>query len=89
MSTLILISVAVNLIAFVQMFVDKQLALKGRRRISETQLIAPVLLSGIIGVVVGMLIFRHKTAKVSFQLKLLLALVLFIAAVTSYTSIAR
>ena len=78
MSPLILASIAVNLLAFAQMYIDKRLAIKGRRRISEAQLLAPVLFSGIVGVVAGMLAFRHKTAKASFQIKLAFSFGLFL-----------
>jgi uncharacterized membrane protein YsdA (DUF1294 family) len=77
MNTLLLAAAAVNLFAFAQMAVDKRLAGKGRRRIPEAQLLAPVLFSGLIGVIAGMLVFRHKTAKRSFQVKLLFAVMLF------------
>lgn len=85
MSPIIYIALAVNIIAFIQMAIDKRLAIKGSRRISEAQLIAPTLLGGIIGIVLGMLAFRHKTAKRSFQLKLALTLIIFTAAVYLYT----
>jgi len=89
MNELLLFSIAVNLVAFAQIFIDKRRAIKGRGRISESQLIAPVLFSGMIGVVAGMLLFRHKTAKRSFQWKLLFAFALFGAAVFGYTSFIR
>jgi len=78
MSRLLLASIAINLLAFAQMATDKQRAAKGRRRISEAQLLVPVLFSGIVGVVAGMLAFRHKTAKHSFQIKLALAFAAFL-----------
>lgn len=77
MSALIYIALAANLIAFVQMGIDKRLAVKQKNRIPETQLIAPTLFGGIIGILFGMLVFSHKTKKRSFQLKLCLALILF------------
>ena len=80
MNRLLLACIAVNLLAFVQMAIDKQWAVKGRRRLPEAQLLAPVLFSGIIGVVAGMLAFHHKTAKASFQTKLVLAFVVFLVA---------
>jgi uncharacterized membrane protein YsdA (DUF1294 family) len=78
MNRLLLASIAINLLAFAQMATDKHRATKGRRRISEAQLLVPVLFSGIIGVVTGMLVFHHKTAKRSFQIKLALTLALFL-----------
>ncbi len=75
---------AINLIAFVQMAVDKRRAVKQRRRIPEAQLITPALLGGFPGTLLGMLLFRHKTKKRSFQLKLLFALMVFAGGVYAY-----
>ena len=77
MNPLILAALAINLLAFAQMGIDKHLAKKGARRISEAQLIAPTLLGGIAGILLGMLAFHHKTKKTSFQIKLALALMAF------------
>jgi len=75
-------SAAVNVLAFVQMASDKQRAVKGRRRLPEALLLAPVLFSGILGVVAGMLAFHHKIAKTSFHThtKLVIAFVIFLVA---------
>jgi len=77
MNLIIYIALAANLIAFLQFAIDKRLAEKQKRRISEAQLVFPAVFGGIIGSVIGMLVFRHKTKKRSFQLKLLIALLLF------------
>ena len=79
MSTTLLLTglAAVNAIAFLQMAIDKRLAVKQRRRISEAQLIAPTLFGGFAGVLLGMLAFRHKTSKRSFQVKFALAILIF------------
>lgn len=79
MNTILYIALAANLIAFVQMAIDKRLAVKQKNRIPEVQLIAPTLFGGIGGVLLGMILFRHKTVKKSFQLKLLLVFILFCA----------
>jgi uncharacterized membrane protein YsdA (DUF1294 family) len=62
------------------MGIDQRMASKHRRRISEAQLIAPTLLGGFLGVLLGMIVFRHKTRKKSFWLKLLLTLIAYSAA---------
>ncbi|VGO19272.1 DUF1294 domain-containing protein [Pontiella sulfatireligans] len=77
MNPIVYIVLAVNLIGFIQMGIDKRLAVKGKQRIPEAQLIAPAFLGGIIGIVAGMLAFRHKTAKRSFQLKLASVVLVF------------
>ena len=81
----IYIAMAANLIAFLQMAIDKRQAEKGKRRISESQLILPTLFGGVLGVVAGMLAFRHKTKKKTFQLKLYFAVVVFI--ITAYVTV--
>jgi uncharacterized membrane protein YsdA (DUF1294 family) len=60
----------VNFIAFVLIGYDKQLAIKSKKRISEKTLLTWVALGGTIGSSLAMSIFRHKTAKRSYLLKL-------------------
>lgn len=59
----------VNIIAFILIGYDKNLAQNNKRRISEKTLLTFVLIGGTIGSGLGMLIFRHKTAKRSYLLK--------------------
>jgi len=80
MNRLLLACIAVNLLAFIQMAIDKQRAVRGRRRLPEAQLLAPVLFSGIIGVIAGMLAFHHKIAKTSFHTKVAITFVIFLVA---------
>lgn len=61
---------AANLWAFALCWWDKRAARGARRRVPERALVAPVLLGGPIGLLVGMRRFRHKTMKRSFQVKL-------------------
>lgn len=84
MNPAVYIFLIANIIALFQMAADKRLAVKQKARISEAQLIAPALLGGFPGIVLGMLLFRHKTKKRSFQLKLLFALILFAGGVYMY-----
>jgi uncharacterized membrane protein YsdA (DUF1294 family) len=60
---------AINLIAFVLIGYDKQLAIKNKSRISEHTLLTWVVIGGTIGSSLAMTIFRHKTAKASYLLK--------------------
>lgn len=71
----------INLLAFLQVGWDKRRAALGGRRVPEARLIAPVYLGGLPGLLVGMKVFRHKTVKRSFQLRLVLATVLWLAAI--------
>ncbi len=58
-----------NGIAFILIGYDKHLAKTQKQRISERILLTFVLFGGTIGSGLGMLIFRHKTAKKSYLLK--------------------
>ena len=65
--------VVANLVSFAMFGVDKQRARAGQRRISERALLLSAVVSGTIGAWVGMSVFRHKTAKRSFQIKMVAA----------------
>ncbi|SHF84831.1 Uncharacterized membrane protein YsdA, DUF1294 family [Flavobacterium fluvii] len=58
-----------NGITFMLMAYDKHLAKTQKQRISERTLLGCVFLGGTVGSVLGMLAFRHKTAKKSYLLK--------------------
>ena len=58
--------IAINLIAFLAMFIDKKKAQHGSYRISEKALFTLVILGGGIGGITGMYTFRHKTKKLKF-----------------------
>ena len=58
--------IAINIIGFLMMYIDKNKAKKGKYRISEKALFIIALLLGGIGVYIGMYKFRHKTKHTSF-----------------------
>ncbi len=62
--------VVANLVSFAMFGIDKQRAREGQRRISERALLTSAVVSGTIGAWVGMSVFRHKTAKRTFQAKM-------------------
>jgi len=64
-----------NLITFLVMGVDKRKAVKGRRRISESSLLAFAFILGGSGILTGMIVFRHKTKKALFLILVPLALI--------------
>ena len=70
--------IAVNVLAFVLMGIDKRRAKKNPSRIPEWTLFLPVIFGGALGGVAGMRLFRHKIPhwyfKYSFPLLLLLQL---------------
>ena len=63
---IIIYLIAINLITFFIMWLDKRKAKKGRWRIPENTLLLFVLLGGGIGGIAGMYVFHHKTNKAKF-----------------------
>lgn len=63
---IIIYLVAINLIGFLAMWIDKRKAQKGSWRIQEKTLFMITLLGGGIGTISGMYTFRHKTQKMGF-----------------------
>ena len=64
----ILYVLAINVLAFIAMGIDKYKAKKGEWRTPESTLMALVLLGGGIGGIAGMYTFRHKTKKPKFYI---------------------
>ena len=58
---------AINVIGFLAMWIDKRKAKKGKWRIQEKTLFMISLLGGGIGTISGMYTFRHKTQKPGFK----------------------
>ncbi|MGV0979931.1 DUF1294 domain-containing protein [Empedobacter falsenii] len=69
---LLLTFILINLIAFFLFKIDKKKAVKGQNRISEFTLCSVTLVGGTIGSILAMQIYRHKTKKTSFILKILI-----------------
>ena len=63
------ILLAINIFAFILMGYDKKLAQTKQRRISEKALLTSAIIGGSVGSGIGILYFRHKTAKKSYLLK--------------------
>lgn len=63
---ILLYLLAINLITFLAMYIDKRKAKKGNWRTKESTLFTLVLLGGGIGGIAGMYLFRHKTQKPRF-----------------------
>lgn len=60
--------IIINIISFLFMGIDKLLAIKNKRRISERTLITISIIGGTLGTTLGMIIFRHKIRKIKFIL---------------------
>ena len=65
-----------NLFVMFLYWLDKQKAIKNKRRISEFQLLWPAFITGGAGAAIGMFWFRHKTKHPKFKLMVPLALVI-------------
>ena len=59
-----------NGVTFFQMGYDKRMAIMGKRRIRERTLLFSAFCFGGLGSFIGMLLFRHKTKHLKFQLLL-------------------
>ena len=66
MKYIIIYVIAITLIAFLAMYIDKRRARNANWRIKESTLFTLVLLGGGIGGIAGMYTFRHKTQKMQF-----------------------
>lgn len=68
--------IALNLLAFFLMALDKAKARRGARRIPEKVLFLTAALGGSLGAILAMAAFRHKTRHLSFVFGLPLILLL-------------
>ncbi|HZQ47234.1 MAG TPA: DUF1294 domain-containing protein [Verrucomicrobiae bacterium] len=73
-----------NVATFIAFGFDKWRASGSNRRVSEFSLVLLGALGGWPGGLLGMNIFRHKTAKVTFKLKYALALIPFVAEIWAF-----
>lgn len=78
---IIIYLLAINIIGFLAMFIDKKKAERGDWRIPEKTLFILTLLGGGIGTIAGMYTFRHKTKKLKFTIgfpTILIAQIVFV-----------
>lgn len=69
--------VLINLLSFLLFGIDKYLAIKKKRRISEKTLILMMYIGGIIGSLLGMLFFHHKTKKIKFYIHNIISIMIW------------
>lgn len=75
----------INIAGLVIMFIDKQKAKRGMRRVREIELWEFALLGGALGCTIAMYLFRHKTKHFQFKFGLpLLAIIQIILIVTVF-----
>ena len=72
---------AINIILFLAMSIDKSKAVKGKWRIPESTLFILSILGGAIGGFAAMYLFHHKNRKWSFKIIFALSLILHLALV--------
>lgn len=65
---LLLLYFLMNVFSFSVMMLDKWFAVKHKWRISEFFLLSTAVLGGSVGMVLGMVAFRHKLSKLKFRL---------------------
>lgn len=63
--------IIITLLTFLAFGWDKRLAKNGKRRLSESTLLILTFLGGTFGALLGITFFRHKYAKKTFILKLI------------------
>ena len=81
----------INIYCFFTMGIDKWLLYdsksnqNGRPKIFQLSLIAPVIICGPIGLLLGMIIFKHKTRQISFYIEFLLAIIIWMLFFSHYS----
>jgi uncharacterized membrane protein YsdA (DUF1294 family) len=66
MKWILIYALAVNIVAFAAMGMDKGRAVRGAWRIPEKTLFFLAIIGGSVGAIFGMQVFRHKTRHPSF-----------------------
>lgn len=79
--TLGLVFLFLNVESFILMWVDKRSSRKASYRIPEGSFTTLALVGGGVGIIIGGLLFKHKTSKPSFMFKVGLAMVVNIIVV--------
>ena len=87
MTLLVTALVVLNIVSFALFGIDKRRASRGARRISEATLIGSGAICGTVGAWLGVLVFRHKTRKPSFLIRLAGATLLDVAVVVLVTRV--
>jgi len=78
--------IIINIFSFILYGLDKYKAIHNMWRIPEIVLISISFIGGGIGSILGMIIFRHKTKKLSFKILNTLSLLIFIYIIKNMSS---
>ena len=68
----------INIISFLFYGIDKYNSIKRKWRIRESTLISLSFLGGVIGSIIGIYLFHHKTKNLKFKILNLISLILWI-----------
>ena len=68
----------INILCFALFGIDKRRAIKKKWRISESALLITSLLGGVVGGLIGMYVFHHKTRKTKFVILMPLILIVHV-----------
>ena len=68
----------INILCFTLFGIDKRRAIKKKWRISESALLITSLLGGVVGGLIGMYVFHHKTRKTKFVILMPLILIVHV-----------
>ena len=71
------IFIIINLCSFFMMLIDKKKARKRLGRISENSFLLLSALGGFVGIFIAGSLFRHKTIKRSFQIKIIFGFLVY------------
>lgn len=75
------IFILINILACFMMMLDKSYAVKNKWRLSESFLLSFSIVGGGIGLIMGMVIFRHKLSKLKFRIIAPLSICIYTAAI--------
>nr|WP_315247965.1 DUF1294 domain-containing protein [uncultured Flavobacterium sp.] len=84
MKVLLLYFLIINFTVFIIAGYDKYQARKNKRRIPENALFSLAFFGGSIGLLLAMLLFRHKTSKSSFIVKFAMILAIQAAIIIAF-----
>ena len=70
--------IVINLLTFITFGIDKKKAILKEQRISENTLLTISFLGGILGAILGMMIFHHKTRKIKFLIAMPVIMIIWI-----------
>lgn len=80
----ILYFLTLNILTFLIYGMDKYFSKRNMFRISEKILLFLSIIGGMVGAILGMNLFRHKTKKIKFKIINYLSLIIWLIVITKY-----